>query len=257
MTLASESMKKKTIYYDGSCEMCNNLLKRVNSSDQKDKFDPKDLTKAPLPNSLKREDLEKEIHVVDEKGRVYKNAEAILKILEEYPKWNFLATIARLPIVKQILPFGYKIIAKHRHNIFGPASGNCVDKFIVFIFVYILIVFPLALFTNDDFFPFSRYPMFHSPSLNPFGYQIHLYKNDQPVKFQKVKVSNLLYKYLLYHDKLLNQGSSNAKMCQMIREYFWPKNLSNDSFYVKRYSTSIRDLPSLQFDEGGVLLSCR
>jgi len=128
------------------------------------------------------------------------------------------------------------------------------NKFIIFAFAYILVVFPLALFTNEDFFPFSRYPMFEANTLSSCGYQIHLYKNDQAIKFYKVKVSNLLHKYLLFQDVTAKQRSSHAEMCQFIREYFWPKNLSYDSFYVKKYCTDVRNLPSLLLDEGVVLL---
>lgn len=112
---------RKTIYYDGSCEMCNNLIRRVDNSKQKDKFDLKDLTKDPLPQNITKAAAEKEIHVIDENGKVYKNAEAILKILEEYPKWKFLVAIGRLPMIKQILPIGYKLIARHRH-LFGASK---------------------------------------------------------------------------------------------------------------------------------------
>ena len=98
--------------------MCNLIIKKVGNSSQKKVFDPKDIMKDPLPQNITKTAAEKEIHVVDEKGRVYKNAEAILKILEEYPKWRFLVVIGRLPIIKQLLPFGYRIIAKHRHSIF-------------------------------------------------------------------------------------------------------------------------------------------
>jgi predicted DCC family thiol-disulfide oxidoreductase YuxK len=113
---------RKTIYYDGSCRMCTAIIKKVNDSSQKEKFNPKDLTKDPLPQNITKTAAEKEIHVIDENGKIYKNAEAILKILEEYPKWRFLVAIGRLPIIKQLLPIGYKFIASHRHSIFGYSS---------------------------------------------------------------------------------------------------------------------------------------
>ena len=39
---------------------------------------------------------EKEIHVIDTDGRIYKNADAILKVLEENPKLAWLARLGRL-----------------------------------------------------------------------------------------------------------------------------------------------------------------
>ena len=110
-------MKKKTIYYDGSCQMCKSIIRKVDNSSQKEKFDPKDLTKDTLPQNISRSAAEKEIHVVDENGKIYKNAEAILKILEEYPKWKLIVAIGRLPIIKQLLPIGYRNIAANRHSI--------------------------------------------------------------------------------------------------------------------------------------------
>jgi len=108
---------RKTIYYDGSCRMCTAIIKKVDSSSQKEKFNPKDLTKDPLPQNISRSAAGKEIHVIDENGTIYKNAEAILKILEEYPKWKFLVKLGRLPIIKQLLPIGYKFISANRHSI--------------------------------------------------------------------------------------------------------------------------------------------
>jgi predicted DCC family thiol-disulfide oxidoreductase YuxK len=90
-------------------------MKKVDDSSQKEKFDPKDLTKDPLPKNISKTAAEREIHVIDANGKIYKNAEAILKILEEYPKWKFLVKLGRLPIIKQLLPIGYKLISVNRH----------------------------------------------------------------------------------------------------------------------------------------------
>lgn len=97
--------------------MCTAIIKKIDNSSQKEKFNPKDIKKDLLPQNIIKSQAEKEIHVVDEKGRIYKNAEAILKILEEYPKWKFIVKIGRLPIIKQLLPIGYKLIAANRHSL--------------------------------------------------------------------------------------------------------------------------------------------
>lgn len=106
---------KKIIYYDGSCPMCVALIKKVNASSQKGKFNPQDITKDTLPQSLTKSEAQKEIHVIGTDGKIYKNAEALLKILEEYPRWKYLVKIGQLPIIKQLLPIGYKFIAANRH----------------------------------------------------------------------------------------------------------------------------------------------
>ena len=95
---------KKTILYDGSCPMCTAVLKKVENSVQKEKFNPKDITKEILPQNITQKEAKKEIHVIGLDGKIYKNAEAILKILEEYPRWKFLAKIGKLPAIKQLPP---------------------------------------------------------------------------------------------------------------------------------------------------------
>ena len=245
---------RKTIYYDGSCPMCTAIIKRIDRSKHKEKFNKKDITKDPLPQDITKTATEKEIHVVDANGRIYKNAQAILKILEEYPKWKFIAKIGELPIIRQLLPVGYKFVASHRHSLFNSPTGESPNKFIIFMFVYILIAFPLALFTEESIFPFSRFPMYAVNTLSPCGYQIRLSKNDQAVNFYRTKAPNLFLKYS--REMIVRHGSTNVEMCQFIRKVFWPKNLSYDSFYVKRYCSNIELLPYLVFDEG-VVLSCQ
>lgn len=128
-----------------------------------------------------------------------------------------------------------------------------LNKFIVFVFVYILIVFPLTLFTEEELFPFSRFPMYASNTLSPCGYQIHLYKNDESVSLGKYRAGNLFLKYS--RDVIEKDGASSTQMCQFIKDVFWPKNLPLESFYVKRYCTNVKNLPSLEFSEE-IVLSC-
>lgn len=112
---------KKTIYYDGDCSFCVGIIQKIGNSDKKEIFEPRDITKNALPHSLTAAQAHKEIHLIDADGAVYKNAEAILKILEQYPKWKIFATIGRLPlikqIIKQILSIGYAFIAANRHRL--------------------------------------------------------------------------------------------------------------------------------------------
>jgi len=67
------SDRKIEILYDGKCPMCASLMERVKCSVKCDKFDLRDMhSEKRLP--FKREAIEKEIHVVDRDGQVYKGA---------------------------------------------------------------------------------------------------------------------------------------------------------------------------------------
>src|SRR5438552_7476100 len=98
-----EQDAKKAVYYDGSCPMCTSIINKIGDSSMGYKFSPRDIKTEPLPPNFSRQDVEREMHVVDGNGVIYKNAEAILKLLEEYPAWNLLVKIGRLPGVKHVL----------------------------------------------------------------------------------------------------------------------------------------------------------
>ncbi len=114
--------EKMTIYFDGECAMCNALMHRIDASGKRTAFNPQDIRTDELPENLSKADAIKEIHVMDANGNMYKNAEAILKIMEQYPRWKCLVFIGRLPVIKQILPIGYTVIARNRHWLFGKVK---------------------------------------------------------------------------------------------------------------------------------------
>lgn len=110
-----------TVYYDGSCPMCTAFVQRVDSSAPPAHFDLRNIHDAELPPALDFAAVNQEIHVIRD-GHVYRNADAILEILAQYPRWRLLAHLGRLPGIKRLLPVGYNFVAAHRHWLFGPAA---------------------------------------------------------------------------------------------------------------------------------------
>src|ERR1700693_4288261 len=88
---------KHAVYYDGSCPMCRAIIGKVDGSSQGEKFSMRDIATEPPPQNIAKEDVEREIHVVGADETLYKNAAAILKILEAYRAWAALVWIGRLP----------------------------------------------------------------------------------------------------------------------------------------------------------------
>lgn len=111
--------KKIDIYYDGTCRVCNAFAGSVANSEEKDKFTPKDLTKGNLPTGVTFEQAWRDMYVVEEGGVMYKGADAWLRVLEEYPRWRWLAKIGRLPGIYQCIKLGYRLFATNRHRIPG------------------------------------------------------------------------------------------------------------------------------------------
>lgn len=108
-----------SIIYDGDCPMCSTIMRKVEKTSPTKATKYIDFRSQKPPVKLAKEAMEKEIHVVDEAGRVYKNAEAILVILRSYPRWRFLAAVGAIQPFKFLLTLGYRYIAANRFFIFG------------------------------------------------------------------------------------------------------------------------------------------
>lgn len=151
---SSNSEERSAVYYDGSCPMCTIFINKVDESSKGEKFSMRDITKESLPQNFTRADVEKEIHVVAD-GKIYKNAEAILKILEKYPIWKFFVWIGRLPFVRQVLPIGYNFIAANRHFLFGPASRIYWLKVVLGSGFILSLLLSLKLWVSSRFYPLT------------------------------------------------------------------------------------------------------
>lgn len=128
--------KKRIVYYDGSCPMCTALMGQISVSGEREQFVLKDIKTEPLPEGFTEAAVQKEIHVVID-GRTYKNAAAMMKILEAYPNWRWLAKLGDWPIIRNILPIGYYLISINRHSLWGPDSRWFWLKFFTTILMFI------------------------------------------------------------------------------------------------------------------------
>jgi predicted DCC family thiol-disulfide oxidoreductase YuxK len=168
----SNADKKDAVYYDGNCPMCIAIVGKIDETSQGEKFSMKDITKEPLPSAFTRQDVEREMHVVGADGKIYKNAEAILKLLEPYPAWKFAVTVGRLPGIRNILPIGYGFVAANRRFLFGPASRIYWLKVIVGVgFLFGLLLAP-SLWVDSRFWPLTPVLNILPPVPYPFDWII-------------------------------------------------------------------------------------
>lgn len=114
-----EGKPKVHIYYDGMCNLCSGVMDTVDSSKQADKFEMNDVTKGNLPAGVTYEAAMRDMHVVDESGHVYKGAQAVLKIFEQYPHLRWMAPIGRLPVISLLADGMYRVVAETRYWIWG------------------------------------------------------------------------------------------------------------------------------------------
>lgn len=162
-----------TVYYDGSCPMCRVLIGKIDDSSKGEKFLMRDITKESLPPEFAKTDIEKEIHIITD-GKIYKNSEAILKILEEYPAWKPFVLIGRLPFIRRILPFGYNFVAANRHFLFGVASRIYWLKVVVGLGFILGLLFSLKLWVSSRFYPLTPLLDIFPPIPYPFDWLVLL-----------------------------------------------------------------------------------
>jgi predicted DCC family thiol-disulfide oxidoreductase YuxK len=108
--------KKVALYYDGSCPMCTVFAETVTSSPHGQTLEREDITKGSLPDGATFDDVWKEMYVV-ENGIQYKGADAVLRILREFPRWRWLAAVGSWSVFNTIAHGVYRIVAANRHRI--------------------------------------------------------------------------------------------------------------------------------------------
>ena len=117
--METENKPRVKIYYDGVCNLCAGLADTIDASVHGSQFALNDISKGLLPAGLSKEEALHDVHVIDENGHMYRGADAILRVLQEYPRMKLLATIGALPGFRQILMLIYRIVEMTRYWIFG------------------------------------------------------------------------------------------------------------------------------------------
>lgn len=124
--------------YDASCGICSRFADAVRKRDEKalvtfvDNSNPDD-----LPEGVTSEMVERTVVVIDNRGRVALEADAIAAILERIPGYGFLGSALTLPGMRAISKVGYRWVARNRRNVSGwlglracriPRKGEPSDK---------------------------------------------------------------------------------------------------------------------------------
>ena len=100
------------VYYNKSCNICKaeiDLYKKQNIKE----IDWIDITNnMAAENETLKDDktLLRRLHVIDD-GKVFDGAEAFLLVWNKIPKYRFLYSFFKLPVIFQIFSLGYEIIA--------------------------------------------------------------------------------------------------------------------------------------------------
>ena len=100
------------VYFNNSCKICKaeiDLYKKENIKEI-NWVDISDNQNAQIETNKDNKQLLRRLHV-EKGGKIFSGAEAFLLVWKNIPKYRFLYSIFKLPIVFQIFSIGYEIIA--------------------------------------------------------------------------------------------------------------------------------------------------
>ncbi|MEX2416679.1 MAG: DUF393 domain-containing protein [Paenibacillaceae bacterium] len=125
------------IIYDGHCVLCTRTVARLIKLRTTVDIDSIPLqderTVSLLPYGYNRDQLDKEIHVVDmSNGHIIRGADAIVYVMTKLPSLRFVSIMYHIPGMKRLASCIYQWIAKRRYDLFGKMdecdSGYCRMK---------------------------------------------------------------------------------------------------------------------------------
>jgi predicted DCC family thiol-disulfide oxidoreductase YuxK len=104
-------LSKSTVYFDGSCALCQAEIGYYRRKDQAGALCFVDVSKtgARTPESITQERAMQRFHVRAVDGRVLSGAAAFVEVWTRLPKWRWAARAASLPGAIAVLEFGYRM----------------------------------------------------------------------------------------------------------------------------------------------------
>ena len=100
------------VYFNNSCKICKaeiNLYKKEKIKDI-NWVDISNNTDAELETNKNDKQLLRRLHVKKD-GKIFSGAEAFLLVWKSIPKYRFLYSIFRLPVIFQIFSLTYEVVA--------------------------------------------------------------------------------------------------------------------------------------------------
>lgn len=107
-----------TIFYDGKCQFCVAVQKKIQHFDTQDQFLFKDLWKEQPQSNLgiTQKQLQEKIHLVTSTGEIHTGYFVFKKIVMGIPKLRLIGLILMIPGFDFLGKIIYKIIAKNRNR---------------------------------------------------------------------------------------------------------------------------------------------
>ncbi len=119
-------LSKSTVYFDGSCPLCQAEIQYYRRKDQAGALCFVDVSEssAITPQGVTRQQAMERFHVRAIDGRVLSGAAAFVEVWNRLPRWRWAARAASLPGAMAVLELGYRMFLPVRpfiSRLFGLA----------------------------------------------------------------------------------------------------------------------------------------
>jgi predicted DCC family thiol-disulfide oxidoreductase YuxK len=115
-------MKQTIVFYDQGCPLCIGVTGWLSKLDHKQQFILEPYQQSEILKEfpqIRPADCEKQIHIINEEGKLMRGADAMFEIWRKTGHWSsFLAAILRFPPFIWLARPAYTLIARYRKNLY-------------------------------------------------------------------------------------------------------------------------------------------
>jgi len=113
----SHSYGGLTVLYDGDCGICQTTVRVLARLDRHDRLSLMPLQTAATNATPTLDELLDSLHAVDEQGRWWVGADAVVEIARRVAVLAPVSLVARSPYAMVVLDIGYRWIARNRRRL--------------------------------------------------------------------------------------------------------------------------------------------
>lgn len=116
------------VFYDGNCPLCLQEIDHYRAVAPAGVFDWLDISADPAPLQalgISQAQGLRALHAEDHDGRLHTGVDAFRLIWRHLKRWRWLAMLAGLPGIRQVLGGAYRAFAAWRFRRLGYAGRDC------------------------------------------------------------------------------------------------------------------------------------
>lgn len=115
-----------TVVYDGECRVCIRSVNLLRDRDRHARFELVAYQAEGVQDrfpSITREEFEASVQLIGPDGGRWEGADAVAKILELIPRGRPFSWLFRIPIIRPVARYAYRLFARHRR--FFGCGDHC------------------------------------------------------------------------------------------------------------------------------------